>query len=204
MINLLPPQYKEDLTLARRSTILRKWIIASLIALVILIGIIAGGYLYLQRAINSQSNVLAAGQQSLQNQKIAETQKEIEELSNNTKLVVDVLSREILFSKLLRQIGSALPSNTTLEALQISDVQGGIQLNAEALDFNAATQLQVNLQDPKNGVFEKADINNITCGDNSNTEGESSNSQLYPCSVDIRALFGKNNSYNYLSQDKKQ
>lgn len=195
MINLLPNDWKEDITYARRNTQLRKWIIFSLLSLAGVAVIVAGGLLYMQQAINNNNKQLAIAQEALKTQKVTETQKKVEEISANTKLVIQVLSREVLFSKLLKQIGSALPSSTALKSLQIDKVQGGIQLNAAASDFNAGTQLQVNLQDPKNGVFDKADINSINCDTGATADVKFAS---LPCNVDIRALFGKNNTYNYI------
>lgn len=197
MINLLPHDIKEDIFYARRNTSLRNWIVASILALAGVGIIVAGGLIYMEQSIKSQSSQIAQSKQDLQAQKVDETQKRVEEISSNTKLTLDVLSREILFSKLIRQIGSALPANTALQSLQIDAVQGGIQLNAYAADFNAGTQLQINLQDPKNGVFEKADINSITCADPNAPAGDQN--KLYPCTVNLRALFGKNTSYTYIT-----
>lgn len=200
MINLLPRDIKEDIFYARRNTSLRGWILVALVALIGVGVIVAGGLIYMEQTIRNQTAQIQQSRQSLQDQKVDETQKRVEEISANTKLTVDVLSREILFSKLIRQIGSSLPANTALQSLQIDDTKGGIQLNALAADFNAGTQLQLNLQDPQNGVFEKADINSITCpepGDTSNAQAATP--KQFPCDVNLRALFGKNNAYVYIA-----
>jgi Tfp pilus assembly protein PilN len=193
MINLLPTEIKEDISYARRNTTLRRWIAISTFALIGVGIIVAGGLILLQQSVNNYSKQVAEARNGLAIQKVEETQKRVDDISANTKLTVQVLSREVLFSKLLRQIGSALPSSTALKALQIDKVQGGVQLNAAATDFNAATQLQINLQDPKNGVFEKADINSITCATGVDIKG------ALPCDVNLRALFSKNNSYVYIA-----
>ncbi len=210
MINLLPQDTKEDISYARRNNGLIRWIVFSGLALVGVGVIVVGGLLYMQQSINNYSKQVADARLNLQAQKVDETQKHLEDISASTKLTVQVLSREILFSKLLRQIGSALPNNTALKTLQIDKLQGGVQLNAAAADFNAATQLQLNLQDKQNGVFEKADINSITCtapgsapsttaaGSASATSAAATNSDL-PCDVNLRALFSKNNTYVYIA-----
>lgn len=193
MINLLPFSLREDISYARKNTGLMRWIIASLVALAGLIIIVAGGLFYIHQSIKSNTVNLEESKKALQTQKVDETQKRVEEISANTKLATQVLSREILFSKLIKQLGSALPASTALKSLMIDKTQGGIQLNAGASDFNAATQLQLNLQDPKNGIFEKADINSINCG-----EATTENAGL-PCDVSLRALFSENNSYRFIS-----
>lgn len=198
MINLLPPDVRKDTLYARRNVTLMKWVIACTIALIGVGVIVGAGYVYLDQASRSHAKRAEIARASLQTQKVEETSKQIEEISNNTKLATQVLSKEVLFSKLLRQLGASLPANTALEEFQIDKVQGGLSLKAAAKDITAATQLQVNLQDPNNKIFEKADIENITCG--------SSPDNIYPCSVQIRALFTKNNPYLYITPttEKKQ
>ena len=65
-------------------------------------------------------------------------------------------------------------------------------ITAAAKDITSATQLQVNLQDPKNKIFEKADIENINCG-------TADLKKRLPCTVQIRALFNKNSPYFYIT-----
>lgn len=192
MINLLPPQTKQDMFYGRRNIILRHWVFAFLVALAGACLIIGTGYLYLQRSIDNQTKLIEESKQRLVDQKVDETQKRLGEISANTKLVVQVLSREVLFSKLLRQIGASLPANTSLQELQIDKLQGGITLKALAKNTDAATQIQLNLADPKNGVFEKADLESINC-----TPPDPE--VKYPCSVQVRALFSKNNTYTYIT-----
>ena len=193
MINLLPVQIKKDVSYARRNTLLRRWIFACVVALIGVGLIIGGGWLFMQKSIKDYEKQVTQSRESLKAQNIDEVQKQVESTSSSTKLTLQVLSREILFSKLIRQIGAALPANTTLTALQIDKVQGGIQLNAKSADYISGTQIQVNLQDPKNGVFEKADINSIGCPTPPTIQ------EPRPCTVSLRALFGKNNSFMFIS-----
>lgn len=114
MINLLPTDIKQDVMYARRNTILRHWIIGMTIALLVLALIIAGGLLYMKKSVKDYTVQVENSRQALKSQDLEQIQKDLADISTNTKLAVDVLSREILFSKLLRQIGSALPSGTQL------------------------------------------------------------------------------------------
>lgn len=190
MINLLPPAYRTDLVYARRNTQLLRWTIAACVSLLATLAILTGGYVLIQQNVKSESSKAEVAKAELQTLKLDETQKQVQEISNNTKLVTQVLSREILFSKLLKQIGSVLPANTSLQEFQVDKLQGGLSLRAGATDVQAATQLQANLQDPKNNVFEKVDLESISC---SKQVAEAA----YPCTVNIRVLFLKNNPYSY-------
>jgi Tfp pilus assembly protein PilN len=158
--------------------------------------VIAAGHFYLQGTVDTYSKQVAISQQQLTDQKLEETQKEIEAVSGNLKLVVQVLSRAILFSKFLDQVGSIIPNGAVLTNLSISNkVQGGIDLQFSATDYQTATQVQLNLSDPNNKIFDKSDLVSVQCGQSTST----TTSSEYPCSVQIRAQFAKNNSFSFIS-----
>lgn len=192
MINLIPTETRTNMMYARHNSAMLKWSFALAAGLIGVGLIVVAGMIYLTQTTQNQEKKLAIAEQNLNSQNITETEKKIDEISSNVKLTTQVLSREILFSKLLRQLGSALPANTSLQELQIDKFQGGLSLTALAKDINSATQVQVNLQDPKNKIFEKSDIENITC-----TPGNSDTN--YPCKVQVRSLFLKNNPYLYIA-----
>lgn len=192
MINLLPTGTKEEMFYARRNTTLLKWVTALGVSLAGVVIIVVAGNILLQVSINNYSSETSRAEEQLQAQEIDQTQKQIEEVSSNTKLATQVLSREVLFSKLLRQLGASLPSDTVLRQFQIEELGGGLTLQAAATDINAATQLQLNLDDPRNKIFEKADIENISCNDE--IPGQ------YPCTIQLKALFAEDNPFTLIGQ----
>jgi Tfp pilus assembly protein PilN len=195
MINLLPSDIKEHYVYARRNTSLRHWAFALLFGLVG-VGVVAtGGLLVMQQSIDQYSKQVASAQDALKSQRLEETRKHAKEITNSLKLVVDVLSKEVLFSKLITQIGAVTPLNTSLTDLSINQVQGALDITAISADYNSATQLQVNLADPENKLFSRADIQTITC-----TEGTSN--PRYPCQVRIKALFSENNPFLFINKSK--
>ncbi len=198
MINLLPPDTKQDIMYARRNTKLLRWsgaIITVIIGIVLIVGF---GTLYLKKSTNAYTSQLADTTQQLKSQKLDETSQRVQDISSSLKLATQVLSREVLFSKLVQQIGAAMPSNTVLTNLQINKLQGGIDLSAQAVDYKTATQIQLNLQDPTNKIFAKADIISIACSGN----GTGTLNTKYPCLVQIRALFATNNPFLFINGGK--
>ncbi len=192
MINLLPTDLKQTITYARRNTVLRRWLVALFVSVFTIWGIVVVGQLYTQQSIHTMTKQVDQGKQQLESQNLTKTQAQVKDLSNSLKLVVQVLSRQILFSKLLSQIGAALPNGSVLTQLSINDTQGGIDLSAAASDYQTATQVQINLQDSGNKIFEKADIVNVQCAPDT---GGNSRRVDYPCTVQVRALFAKNNPF---------
>jgi Tfp pilus assembly protein PilN len=192
MINLLPPAIKQDYRYGARNTVLLRWVAAFVFSLIGLGLIATYGLLTMQNSSNSYANQVAAAQAQLEKQNLKGTETQVKNISSDFHLVVQVLSKEVLFSKLLRQIATVIPANAVLTGLNINQTSGGIDLTAAATDYNTATQLQLNLQDPSNKIFSKADIISINCG------GAISETQ-YPCAVQIRALFASNNPYLFVN-----
>lgn len=190
MINLLPPEIKSDLIYARRNTKLLHWVMTLVLVIAGFGIIIVFGNLYINRSKTLYAEQVNMSQQQLKVQNLEGTKQQVDEFSNQMKLVNQVLSRELLFSKLIRQIGAVMPDNSVLLNLSILKAQGGLDLKAAARDQNTATQIQVNLQDPNNKIFQSVDINNIDCKDDS--------SRVYPCVVTLRALFGPNNQFLFI------
>lgn len=205
MINLLPPETKQTILYARRNRRLLHWAAGLSLSIVGILVVVLFGQLYINRSIASYTRRVDQAREQLKVQKLEETQSRVEDITSSLKLAVQVLSRQVLFSELIRQVGAAMPENTVLTNLQITQTQGGVDLNASAADYNTATQIQVNLQDPANRIFEKADIVNITC--NPRPAGATAPANdlkaKYPCEVTIRALFAKNNPFLFISKDER-
>src|SRR5687768_8746939 len=163
MINLLPTHLKQDIKFARRNKALLKWIMALALSVFAAGLIVWAGRYYISKSVNNYSKQLEVERQSLNVADLQTSQKQLEDISGSVKLVIQVLSRQVLFSQLLRRLGFATPANTVLTGLNIQEVQGAITLTIEAKDVEAATQFQVNIADPDNKIFSKADIESIVC-----------------------------------------
>lgn len=185
MINLLPSDLKESYRYGRMNKHLVNWMIACAVGILGAVVITAFGYLYLHQTANSYKSQIDTSNQQLAAQNLQDVQNKVKDISNNLNLVVQVLSKQIIFSDLLQQLAKLMPPDTNLTGLSISQTQGAIDISADAKNYAAATQIQVNLSDPTNKLFSKADIISINCA------GTTS----YPCSVQVRALFSPNNPY---------
>ena len=194
MINLLPPDTKENYRYARRNRLMARWVTAAGICFVGAALLLGGGYIYLNQSIDTTNQQISDTQKQLDAQHLTSVQHQVSNISNNLKLVVKVLSKEILFSELLKQLASVTPNNVILTNLSILQTQGGVDITAQTANYDAATQLQVNLADPKNQIFSKADIVGISCA---NT-GTALSAQ-YPCTATIRALFATNNPFLFIN-----
>ena len=199
MINLLPPEVKSEYRYARKNRRIVHWCGAFMVAIVGLAVITAFGLIVMEHQMSDYKSRIATAQAELASQNLSGTEKEVKAISNNLKLMVTVLSKEILFSKLLARLGSITPSNVILTNLSISQTESAVDITAQTKDYAAATQLQVNLADPDNQIFSKADIVNISCSSSTATDANTN----YPCSVTIRALFTKDNPFLFINSGAK-
>jgi hypothetical protein len=203
MINLMPPELKTGYTYARRNVLLRKWAVAFLVALIGLGALTTYGLLTLKQSTDDFARRNASAEAAFRQEQSSKTRKQVKDISNNFKLAVKVLSQEVLFSQLIKQMAAAIPANANLTGLSIPQTKGGLDITAEATDYKTATQVQVNLSDPANRIFEEADIVSIDCGGGDNAADSAAKSDsAYPCKVSIRALFVRDNPFLFINEGK--
>lgn len=193
MINLLPPEIKKSYSFAQRNVILRHWLVAFVFAFVGLGVIATFGLLTIKQSTQTYSKDIKVSEAYFKEMRFSDTQSQVQDISSSIKLVTKVLSQEVLFSLLLKQIAAAIPANANLTGLNINQTQGGLDITAVAKNYDAATQVQVNLADPANKIFSKADIVGITCSTANATNSD------YPCTVTIRALFSTKNPFLFIN-----
>lgn len=196
MINLLPSEVKESYRYAQRNVTLLNWVLVAAVCLVG-VGIIGTyGWLTLRQSTMSTDKQVAAKQQQLADADLETTNQKVTDISNSFKLVERVLGQEILFSKLLKQMATALPDGANLTGLNIAQVSSGsaLDVTADAASYTVATQVQVNLADPTNQLFAKADIQSITC------DAAAAVNPDYPCKVSLRAQFAQQNPFLFINQ----
>lgn len=198
MINLLPPETRESYRYARRNTALRSWVIVSLVALVGLGALGTFGLLSMKQESLAYAKRISVEQEQLEANQLAQTEKQVKEISGSLKLATQVLGEQVLFSQLITQIGAAMPPGAILTGLNINEVDGGLDLSAKAKNYDGATQVQVNLSNSSSKIFNKVDINSISCA------APAGESATHPCTVTLRALFNPENQFLFINQVKKR
>lgn len=191
MINLLPRDYKLRLRYGRLNIRLIQWLGISIIIIAGLILILGLGWLYMDQQIKSLNRSIATTQQQLKTQNLEGVRKQADEISQNIRVINQVLGREMRFSSLIQEIGKVMPSGTVLSSLTLSEkVTSAVDLNTIAKSSTAAAQIAINLSDPKNNIFAKVDIVNVNC---------SLIEKTYPCTATFRALFDKKTPERFLN-----
>ena len=197
MINLLPGGIKEEITFGRRNRLLLRWLFVVFMVIATVAAMTVFGQFYINRNIHSLQAVAKVTQERIANQNLASTQKDIQSLSNNFATVTQLLGRQLMFSKLFVKIGSIIPNGAILSGITLSTSSSAIDLNVIAVNREAATQAFVNISDPKNGLFDKADLISVNCTTGSaNTTASASK---YPCTAMIKVIIKNDSSFYFLN-----
>lgn len=199
MINLLPPGIKSEYKYAQRNTALVRWIVAFVVGIAGLGCIGAFGWFYMHEQATAYQSQIDSTKTTLDAEHYTQTVAQVKDITSSFKLVVQVLSQEVLFSQLLKQIATLMPVGTSLSNLNISNSQDVVVITANAVSYNAASQLQANLQDPANQIFASADTQSVSC-----TSGSKTTNKTYPCTIVINALLAKNTPFLFINQGVKQ
>lgn len=180
MINLLPPIYVDKIRYSRKNAALLKSLIWLGLANIGLVTILLAGAFYIDRQSSHIQTQIEASEKQLKAQNLDQVEKESQQITNNIRIINQVLSKEVLFSEVIQEVGKIIPSGSVLSSISLTQVSGSIDLVINSRDNNSAVQAAANLSDPKNNLFEKVDVVNVSC---------TGSNPGYPCSSTFKALF---------------
>lgn len=196
MINLLPSDVKRDIGYARKNKVLWTWIVILWLFLVAVIAIVAFGTFFISQRANNLNRLVEISEQRVKDQNLTDYQKKAEVFSNDLNTAVKLLENQLLFSKIIRTIGSVLPPGVTLGTLDYSVEDEILTLNVEARDQRAITTAFENIsngQQISNNLFTKADLLKVDC-----------NSDEQKCTGSIVVLLNKNSEFYLLNEVLKK
>ncbi len=192
MINLLPPDHAASIRYARQNTVLRLWLIGMAAAILGMLLILGGGWIYMNQQTKGLQKNIAVTNNQLKVENLSKVQAEAKEITGDVNVINKVLSQEIDFASLIQSVGSIMPPGTVLDSLSLSNkVSGAIDLSASTKDYPGAAQIAVNLSDPNNKLFSKVDIVSVGCKINP--------TKVYICAATYRALFTKTAQAQFLT-----
>ncbi len=205
MINLLPDTVKEEIAYGRKNRKLLQAIIALIIVIIALGAVTVFGQIYIAKAENNYQKTAEISKARIKDQNLEQTQKKLETLSSNFKTVVQILGKQVLFSGLFEKVGSTIPEGAILTGLTLTNNDTALDLTIAATTREAANQAYINVSDPKNELFDKADLIGISCiqktGATSGTTSETSSK--YPCQANVKVLFKSNSPFLFLNTVKQ-
>jgi Tfp pilus assembly protein PilN len=195
MINLLPPDLKQAMRFGRMNRLLIRWISACGAAVLALLVIVYGGFLYIQLVEKDTLLRKQALEERIQNEKLNIATREYTALSNSTKTVLQLFQRQVLFSKLIQKIATVLPAGVSLKDINLSEKDTALTLNFTLPSKESSIVLQSNLQNPENELFVKADLISTSCS--------AQISGAVQCGAQIRVLLSDTSEYLLYSPKAK-
>jgi HAMP domain-containing protein len=198
MINLMPDYLRQEVGYARRNYVLLKWLMAIGVAIIAVGLMTMFGQYYINRNTKSLQATAEITQTRINSQNLQETQADIQGLSNNFITITQLLKRQLLFSKMFVKIGGIIPQGAILRGITLSTTtSAAIDLNVIAANREAATLAFVNISDPTNGLFDKADLLSVSCS--TVTAETEALSARYPCSAMIKVVIKTDSSFYFLN-----
>lgn len=159
MINLLPPEVKDEIRFGQLNitaiqyAVLILAVSLSLVAVLFFgVTVISGDEQSLEQAIEEKSVVLSDLEGSV---------AEAKDLESSIDTISALLAREVSFSELLQDIGSVIPDGASLSGLSLTgDESLPLRIDAEVNSQPLAAILRENLEN--SDLFSNADIQSIT------------------------------------------
>ncbi len=196
MINLLPSDVKHNIGYARKNKVLWTWIVILWLFLIAVVAVIAVGTFFISQRANNLNRLVEISEQRVKDQNLTDYQKKAEVFSGDLNTAVKLLENQLLFSKIIRTIGSVLPPGVTLGTLDYSVEDEILTLNVQASDQRAITTAFENIsngQQISNNLFTKADLLKVDC-----------NSDEQKCTGNIVVLLNKNSEFYLLNEVLKK
>ena len=179
MINLLPLEEKRQLKAARTNTLLIRYNVFMLCA-VLFLGLSVGiTYFYLSGAKASSEAIIGENTAKVSN--FASVQTEAQLFRNNLSTAKQILNSEVTYSKVMLAIAALLPSGTTLDklSLDVSTFGTPTVLSAQAKDYESALKLKDSFE--KSPLFSDVSFQSIVASSNIS----------YPYAVTLNVTFKK-------------
>lgn len=175
MINLLPPRERIDIELSKKNSVLRRYVELLLLAVLIVFVVIAGSLYYLKQQENNTRQSLELNSEKMK--ELEASQEEAQQLSTTINTIAALLSRDLTFSAMLKDIGTLMPSGAVLSGLELSgtDTKAPLIVSARIENEQVAAVLRNNLANSE--LFDKAEIVSITKVGTENDSSSSSSSQ---------------------------
>lgn len=118
MINLMPDAEKMEIRAGKVNVVLVRYIIIIVLAFSFLVLLLIGSYLLLRQNKASAQQVIDAN--AAKAQVYSSTKQQVDALSTSLTQAKTILDKEILYSKVLTNIGQQMPAGTVIDKLTLS------------------------------------------------------------------------------------
>ena len=158
MINLLPPQLKEDIRFAKQNSWLIGYVKVLVLVAIVLAGIFVGTHIYLQKQLDDVNAQVAEKQATIS--KYSKVEKQAAAANERLEAIKKVSDQRTHFAELLDAISAVLPKGVVLTQLSLTgDVAHPVAIDYQADSYQTAVAVRdALLLSPK---IQAADITGI-------------------------------------------
>lgn len=165
MINLLPPDIKEQISYSRRSLILRNYILLAIAVGMLLSGTLWAGQYYLKNQIAAADTYL--GDKQVQSNRFGKARKKTEALNARLTAIQAIQKKQAKFSVLLGDLAQSMPPGTAISSISLTgDDTKPVRLAVRASSYQAALAFRDSIVSSKR--ISAADIQDIKAVQNKN------------------------------------
>lgn len=162
MINLLPPEEKRELRAARTNSLLLRYNLLLMGAVLFLALAIGIAYVYLTAAkVNAETTIT---ENKAKVADFSEVQTEADAFRSNLTTAKQILDNEVIYTKVILAIAALMPSGTVLDKLSLDSQTFGTQttLSAQAKSYDDALRLKDSFQNSP--LFSNVHFQSINSG----------------------------------------
>jgi hypothetical protein len=146
MINLLPTDYKENIQYGRKNSKVLSWLTAVIFGIVILLLTALVGQLTIRASIAQVSSQKTDLENKLKDSSAAKTEASYNDFITGISNVKKIYQQQILYSRLIRKLGTLLPPGTKLTTISLADKDRAINLNFSNDEPGLGPTIQINLE----------------------------------------------------------
>lgn len=163
MINLLPPNDKQQIRAGKANVLLLRYCIASFSLAIPLLALIVSVYIIMNNSKNTAQAIIQEGE--TRNERLQRTQQEAQEFRQNLATAKAILDKEVKYSQIAVSIAQALPSGIYIQSLNLSPQTFGqpITLSANGAAYQDAVRLKTSLE--QSSAFSNVHLTSVSQGE---------------------------------------
>jgi hypothetical protein len=146
MINLLPPEYKEEISYGRKNRKTLSWATTVGFGILSLLIVTFVGRVTIESAKGQAVAQKTSIEEQIKQTKLSDTEKEYTSFINTTNNVKKIYSQEVLYSRLIRKLATLLPPDSKITNISLTDKDKALNLNFSNSRDGLGPVILVNLQ----------------------------------------------------------
>lgn len=121
MINLLSPNDRKQLAASRTNTLLLRYLVATVALMALIIIEMSVVYFFFASSKNHSNETIASNEQSIS--KYGDVKKQANEFRSNLTTAKDILSKQVSFTAVLKELSNNMPPGTVLDSISLDPAQ---------------------------------------------------------------------------------